>query len=270
MRSDPAVAPSRHALAFTSHNVRLDDGSLTYPRAGRTLDETANFSCVKRILPLLFPDGWRGKSIADLGCLEGGFTTEFARLGLDAVGIDVRPSNIANAEYIRAHTDLPNLRFICDDAWNVGRHGPFDLVFCVGLHYHIQDQRRFLKEIGRAARKALFLDTFVAPVRDDAPAVSIYKLSALTEHEGLPGRWFAEHDLDARAQTAELDQLKWASWDNRRSFWPTRAALVRSMCEAGFDVVVEDASQIAAGLAPGSPEAERYRRSRRVFWGFKA
>src|ERR1700744_3738718 len=106
------------AKGFTAHNVRLDDGSYTLPEVA-PINQTGDFRCVKNFLPVLFPDGWEGRSIVDLGCLEGGFATEFARLGLDSTGIEVRESNIANAEYIRSKTNLPNLRFIRDDAWNV-------------------------------------------------------------------------------------------------------------------------------------------------------
>jgi len=250
--------------------VRLDDGALTFPEGGRTMDQTGDYACVRNLLPLLYPEGWAGRSIVDLGCLEGGFATEFARLGLQATGIDVRESNIANAEHIRARTALPNLRFICDDAWNVAAHGPFDIVFCVGLHYHIADQRRFLGEMGRACRRAIVMDTFVAPEDDAAAAVGIYSLSPLDWHEGLPGRWFVEHELDAAADKAKLETLKWASWENRRSFWPTKGALIQSLRDAGFDAVFEAFDQL--GERPvdlATPEAQRFERSRSVFVGVK-
>jgi SAM-dependent methyltransferase len=260
---------SQAATSFTAHNVRLDDGSYTYPQAP-TIDTHGNYACVRNLLPVLFPQGWRGRSIVDLGCLEGGFATEFARLGLDSTGIEVRESNLANARFIQSRTDLPNLRFIADDAWNVGQHGPFDLVFCVGLHYHIEDQRRFLGEMGRACRRAIFVDTHVAPEFDHEPAIEIYGLSPLTTHEGLPGRWYAEHDLNARADRKQLETMKWASWDNRRSFWPTKGGLVRSIREAGFDVVLEDFDQLLERpVQELSPDGERYRTSRAMFVGIK-
>jgi SAM-dependent methyltransferase len=233
------------------------------------MDRTGNYACVARMLPILFPQGWRGRSLVDLGCLEGGFATEFARLGLDATGLDVRESNIANAEYIRARVDLPNLRFVCDDAWNVAAHGPFDIVFCVGLHYHIADQSRFMAEMGRACAKAIFLDTWTAPEADDHPSIGIYNLSELTEHEGVPGRWFAEHELDAGSDKGQLNTLKWASWGNQRSFWPTKAGLVRTMRGAGFDLVTEAYDQLPDPLTLAGPEGQRYGRGRSVYWGVK-
>lgn len=254
---------------FTAHNVRLDDGTFTFPQAA-PIDTMGDYVAVKKLLPLLFPEGWQGRSIVDLGCLEGGYATEFARLGLESTGIDVRESNIANAQYIKSKTDLPNLRFVRDDAWNVGRYGPFDLVFCVGLHYHIEDQLRFLQEMSKACRRAIFIDTHVAPEFDDEPVIEIHRLSELTTHEGLPGRWFGEHELDPVGGKAELEKLKWASWDNKRSFWPTKGALIHAMRQAGFSIVFEDFDQLLDNSVQQlSPEGWFYRNARAMFVGVK-
>jgi len=225
--------------AFTAHNVRLDDGEETFPEAGRTIDQLPNYACVKAYLQIVYPQGYAGKSLVDLGCLEGGFTAEFARLGLESTGIEVRESNLANARYIKRRLKLDNLHFHQDNAWNVGAYGPFDIVFCVGLYYHIEDARRFLGVMADACRKLIFIDTHFAPEADDSPAVAIHRLSPLTEHEGLQGRWYPEHDLDAARDQAELDTLKWASWENNRSFWPTKASMIEAMRSVGFDVVLE-------------------------------
>jgi SAM-dependent methyltransferase len=255
--------------AFTAHNVRLDDGTFTFPQA-HPIDTVGDYVCVKNLLPLLYPDGWDGRSIVDLGCLEGGFATEFARLGLESTGIDVRESNIANAQFIKSRTNLPNLRFIRDDAWNVGKYGPFDLVFCVGLHYHIDNQNAFLQEMASACRRAIFIDTHVAPEYDHEPAVQTFNLSPLTVHEGLPGRWYIEHDLDASADRKQLETMKWASWENHRSFWPTKGGLVQSMRDAGFSIVMEDFDQLLNWSAHYlSPEGWHHQTARAMFVGVK-
>lgn len=256
--------------SFTPHNVRLDDGTFTFSRVP-PITQLGNYACVKGLLPLLFSSGWKGRSIVDLGCLEGGYATEFARLGLDATGIEIRRSNISNAEYIKSKTTLPNLRFICDDAWNVARYGPFDVVFCVGLHYHIEDQRRFLQEMGRTCRTAIFIDTHFAPEFDHEPAVALYKLSELTTHEGLPGRWYFEHDLEVTEASDDLEQMRWASWHNKRSFWPTKGGLLHAMRDAGFSTVMEDFDPIASGeVLHLSPEGWSYQNCRSMFVGIKA
>src|SRR4051812_1820307 len=119
---------------FTAHNIRLDDGSETFPQAGWTMDQSVILKAVKNLLEVIYPQGFEGRSIVDLGCLEGGYATEFARLGLESLGIDIRPSNIENALYVKSRVGLPKLRFELDNAWNVARHGPFDVVFCTGLY----------------------------------------------------------------------------------------------------------------------------------------
>ncbi len=47
------------------------------------------------------------KTLIDLGCLEGGFTAEFARLGMQAAGLEVRSSifklQFAKALKLRTH-----------------------------------------------------------------------------------------------------------------------------------------------------------------------
>ena len=99
-------------MRFTDHSIQLSDGTQTYPTAGFLVEETEYFHAVKRTLNLVSPSGLEGKRIADLGCLEGGYATGFARLGMDAIGIEVRPSNFANCLFLKANVDLPNLDFV--------------------------------------------------------------------------------------------------------------------------------------------------------------
>ncbi len=61
-----------------------------------TIDQHPVFGATRRVLQLLYPSGLNGHSIADLGCLEGGYAIEFARLGMISTGIEVRESNIRN------------------------------------------------------------------------------------------------------------------------------------------------------------------------------
>jgi len=103
-----------------------------------------------------------GKRIADLGCLEGGYTVEFARMGFEALGIEVRRSNFAACEYVRAHLHLPNLHFARDDVWNIEKYGTFDAIFCSGLLYHLDRPIEFIKLISGLCRRLIILNTHVA------------------------------------------------------------------------------------------------------------
>ena len=219
-------------MAFTAHNIRLDDGSLTRPETGYEMTEHPLWRAVQRFLGALYPDGCVGVSVVDLGCLEGGYTVEFARMGLKATGIEVRQSNFDNCIRVKASVDLPNLQFIHDDAWNVDRYGPFDIVFCCGLLYHLAEPRHYMELLSKVCRKVLILDTHHA-TEDDREH---FGLSALAEHEGLSGRWYTEYVDETNTHD---DGLHWASWGNARSFWPLKHELTKAMTDAGFTSALE-------------------------------
>lgn len=232
------LLPEQSAQAadkFTAHNIRLDDGSETYPAAGWLISDSTILHAVQRMLRLVYPDGLRGKSIADIGCLEGGFATEFARLGMITTGIEVRESNYRNCLRVKAGTDLPNLNFVRDDAMNVGAYGPFDCAFICGLLYHLDKPKQFLTDVARICGRALFLETHIAHA-SPTPALEAYHLSEVTENEGLRGRWFSEYD-DVTPE--QLEQMKWASWSNTKSFWIQKEHLLQLLKDLGFDLILE-------------------------------
>jgi len=244
------------ASGFTAHNVRLDDGTETFPSAGWTLDQSGVLHSVRRVLDLIYPEGLHGKSIVDLGCLEGGYTAVFARMGMEAIGIEARESNYRNCLIVKAGIPLPNLNFIRDDANNVAKYGPFDAVFACGLLYHLETPRQFLTTVATICRRVLFLQTHVAQA-EHTEAVRIHALSEVCENEGLKGRWYREHDSVTPEQ---LDLLKWHSWGNHRSFWIQKEYLLQLLRDIGFDIILEQfdfmGGAIAAEMTSGTYKRE--------------
>lgn len=225
------------ATAFTAHNIRFADGTETLPgHEGGLVADTEWCRGAKRLLELIYRGRFKGKRIADLGCLEGGYTLEFARMGMDAFGLDVRQSNIDNCLEVKRRAGIANLDFAKDDAWNISKYGPFDVIFCCGLLYHLDRPREFVHLMGKQARDAIIINTHFAP--HDWYPMTAFKdvMGPIEEHEGLPGRWYREHDGGTEQQ---LEEMKWASWTNQRSFWPTKEALLQMIQEAGFDLVFE-------------------------------
>jgi hypothetical protein len=154
-------------------------------------------------------------------------------MGFEAVGIEVRESNIAACRHVQELCNLPNLQFIQDDAWNVARHGPFDAMFCCGLFYHLDRPKAFLELLSEVTSKVLILQTHFSTETPNAK----HTLSDLCENEGLMGRWFTEFNNQDEFQNRE--NLKWASWDNHRSFWIQREYLLQAIRDVGFDLVLE-------------------------------
>lgn len=215
---------------FTAHNIRLDDGSLTKPDEPWQMRDLPLLQFALNFLELTFPDGAKGKRIVDLGCLEGGYAVEFAREGFESLGIEVRKSNIENCNYVKSHTNLPNLRFACDDVRNLERYGMFDAIFCCGILYHLDQPRKFMEQMSRACRRVLIIDTHVAA---DQPN-SRFKLSEITENEGLSGRWFPEFEEEEHRH-----RDPWSSWDNPKSFWPMKLDLIQALRQLSFSLVLE-------------------------------
>ncbi len=146
-------------IEFTSHNIRLDNGSFTKPDARYSMDANESFVSARRLLDTVFPGDKNHYRLADLGCLEGGFAVEFARMGFQVLGIEVREANIAACNYVKANTNLPNLEFIKDDARNIAKYGVFDVVFCKGLLYHLDKPKEFLNTLSAVTTKLLILQT---------------------------------------------------------------------------------------------------------------
>lgn len=250
-------------IEFTAHNIRLDDGTLTKPDMGMTMDAYPWFVAAKRMFQTVFPGDRSGVRVADLGCLEGGYAVELARMGFDVTGVEVRASNIAACEYVKARVDLPNLRFVQDDAMNIARHGRFDAVFCCGLLYHLDRPKQFLELLGAITDRLLYVQTHFSTERDNAR----FQLSPMTLNEGLPGRWFLEYANEQAFR--DRDASRWASWDNRRSFWIRRECLLQALRDVGFDLVLEQFDSLGPELARSMAEGYYRVEERGTFVGIK-
>lgn len=248
--------------SFAAHNVQLPDGSATFPDAGMYLADNPWFHAAQNVVRVLYGDDTRGKRIADLGCMEGGYTVAFAQMGMDATGIEVRTSNIENCHYLKNAFGLSNLNFIQDDVLNIGKFSPWDVIFCCGLLHHLESPRSFVKLMGQMARDAVIINTHFATERPS----EVFSLSEMTEHEGLPGRWFAEHDLEIGE---ELERLNWNSWANKRSFWLTRPALLQSLRDAEFNMVFELVDHLADNILGEMTTGGYFTHSRGIFVGIR-
>lgn len=253
---------------FSAHNIRLDDGTLTKPDEPWTMDAHPSFLSAKRVLQTVFPGDRKLLRIADLGCLEGGYSVEFARMGFEVLGVDVRESNIAACNYAKSKTVLPNLSFVQDNAWNIANYGEFGAVFCRGLLYHLDKPKQFLGLLSSVTRKLLIVDTHFATSEIETCCDGAMDLSSLCENEGLLGRWLTEFLDDTWFGNREF--YRWSSWDNRRSFWIMREYLIQSIYDAGFDMVMECFDTLAPKIAESMTTGYYKTDGRGTFIGIKS
>lgn len=249
-------------MAFTAHNIRLQDGTETLPEAGWLIADSPWTQAALRTLRLFYGEDLPGKSIVDLGCLEGGYTLEFARADMQAVGFEVRSSNFENCLRVKREAGVQRLDFIQDDVWNLGSYQMFDAAFCCGLLYHLDRPAEFIRMIASRVRDVVILHTHFATDRDE----TMFGLSPMSENEGLPGRWLHEHDLD---DPVKLDLHKWTSWSNKRSFWLTKPALIQLLKDSGFDLVYEQYDMLGRDIRESMESGYYDQQSRGMFVGVR-
>ena len=250
-------------MEFTAHNILLDNGEKTMKKDYVLLSESALWKSIEKTLNnFLVLDPGQDKSklrVVDLGCLEGGYAVQFARMGFDTLGIEVRKENIDKCNYAKSHLNLPNLQFAQDDVRNMAKYGKFDVTLCYGLLYHLDDPINFINIISKCTTKMLFLHTHYAPEHDfrylfgrrinkyiinpiqkRVPFLDTtknYKLSKIIENEGARGRWYFEWHKNEKKEN--IEKGLWASYNNSRAFWLCKKDLTTALHKAGFDSVFE-------------------------------
>jgi len=228
---------------WTAHNVRLNAECTTITGKPDFMATDLRLHAILRVLDMLFGPRLNGVRVADLGCLEGGFSLALAERGADVLGIEARRRNMEKAVLLQQHFGLPNLRFQLGDVKNFSSNGAgqFDVVLALGILYHLDQPALWLQRVAAATSRVLILDTHFAPADDAAMSLLDPRLSALgplesQEAGGLvaEGRWFREF-----AEHADRESELWASYSNSRSFWLTKKSLLRSTRDAGFGLVLE-------------------------------
>ena len=220
-------------LEFTAHNILLDNGEFTKPEGILTAQQHWMLS-FKKVLDLVFPKNRKIYRVVDLGCLEGGYSVEIARMGFDTVGIEARDANYNCCAFVKENVDLPNLQFIKDDVRNVADYGPFDAAFCCGLLYHLDKPKEFLETLSQQTKTLLYIQTHFSTELHKSKQ---FILSQLAENEGLTGRWYGEHPEHSTLE--EHEAHRWASYRNNASFWIKREHLIATIYRLGFNIVFE-------------------------------
>jgi SAM-dependent methyltransferase len=215
---------ARHG-EWTAHDVYLGDGVSTFPALG------PNLGRLRRVVQLAADLTARPLSelrVLDLGALEGQYAIEFALHGAEVVAIEGRETNAAKARVAAELMELERLEVRVEDVRDLSaeRHGTFDVVLCLGLLYHLDDEDLFpfIDQLAEVCGSLLIVDTHVG--------LSPRKVYRHDGHE-YRGITFVEHSPRQHQRSV------WASLDNDSSFWPTRPSLLNALERAGFTSVLE-------------------------------
>lgn len=285
---------------FCNHNILLDDGTRTIPGVEFLISNWEFCKGVIRTLDHVFKGRDRSAiRVADLGCLEGGYSVAFARHGYQVLGIEAREKNYKKCLYVKSRVDLPNLEFVKDDVRNIEKYGTFDAVFCSGVLYHLDKPYSFLKTLGQVTRDVLLVQShyatgalkFLFPPCQQPPSLLEWNirlkwmkfisdlkrkfpyllnggkpyqcLSRLSVHEGKLGRWAFEYSPQTSRE--KVEDLSLSAYGNPVSFWLHKKDLLQSIKESGFGIIYEQYDNL------GNISANRYieNHNRSLFVGIK-
>lgn len=201
-------------------------GYATHPRLGED-------NKLKYLLYFLDVRGWR---VLELGPWTGHHTVLLDKMGArEIVGIEGRQDNLRICNETRDRYQLP-ATFVLQDIEELaaGTTEPefepgFDLVFCLGLLYHLADPEPVLDWMRNMAPR-LFLGTHYV----ETAATDHYKPPVFTDitYRGQPAKGFRERGLDD-----PLGGLR------RSSTWLTEAQLLALLDDVGYckvDVLGKD------------------------------
>jgi len=111
-------------------------------------------------LSRLFADELGEMSVLDVGCNSGWFSFDLADRGARVVdGVDLRPQNIEQAEFLREYFSLGNTHFEVADAMSFDEARRWDIVLNLGVLYHVTDPLRLLQRTYELCERFAIVDT---------------------------------------------------------------------------------------------------------------
>lgn len=140
------------------------------------------------------------RTAIDVGCGLGYFSQLLKSLGFEVIAIDGRRQNLDEAQRRN-----PGIRFLQFDAENPAMPslGKFDLVFCFGLLYHLENPMRVIRHLKEMTGNLFLVEGVIYP--GDGPTMTLVEESP-DEDQGL----------------------------NHFAFYPTEACLLKMFYRAGF------------------------------------
>ncbi|MFC1580652.1 class I SAM-dependent methyltransferase [Thermodesulfobacteriota bacterium] len=96
----------------------------------------------------------------DAGCGVGIFSQFLSDMGMKVTGFDARNENLAEAK--RRYSHLSFKLWDVEDP-RIPDRGSFDMVFCLGLLYHLENPFRAIRNLSSMAKKVIVIESMVSP-----------------------------------------------------------------------------------------------------------
>jgi tRNA (mo5U34)-methyltransferase len=154
------------------HRIDLGDGRIT-----PGVDDTAT-----KLAQVRLPEDLSGKSVLDIGAWDGFFSFEAERRGASrVVALDGGVWNVPEIgrrgfDYARralgSKVEDVSMEVL---EMNPARPGVFDVVFFLGVLYHMPHPLASLNQVASCTREQLILETHVDLLDVDRPAIAFYR-----------------------------------------------------------------------------------------------
>ena len=169
-----AIRQQVEAVSYWHYAFDLGHGIVTRPGHGDSRRQAQRLAYL--FPPLLHLTGGtlRGLTVLDVGCNQGFWSLEAAQAGAEAVlGLEGRPEHVEAARFVADVLNVPNVTFETQDILDpeLAARGPFDVVLCLGLLYHVDRPLELLERLRSLTRRWLLLDTSVVDV--NAPVLHL-------------------------------------------------------------------------------------------------
>jgi len=101
---------------------------------------------------------FRDKRVLDIGCGVGHLGARLAEMGANVVCVDGRESNIVSlrTRYPQLEAHVGNV-----ESEDLSRFGRFQIVFCYGLLYHLENPLQSLRNMAAVCGEMLVLETII-------------------------------------------------------------------------------------------------------------
>jgi SAM-dependent methyltransferase len=133
--------------------------TLAFDQPLQSLMREAEIEFLRRVIP-----PWQSaiglRTALDLGCGVGYFSAMLTDLGLEVTATDARAENITEAR--RRHLGV-DFRVADAEDPSLPSLGTFDLVFCFGLLYHLENPFRVIRNLRALTGKLLLLESMSVP-----------------------------------------------------------------------------------------------------------
>ena len=147
------------------HNIHLPDGTQTAPK--HFLGDFPSFKW-KNIRHVL-PDDLKGWKILDIGCNAGFYSIELAKRGAHVLAIDLDDHYLKQAQWVAKQFCLEDRivfrRMQVYDLAHINEE--FDLVWFMGVFYHLRYPMLALDIIAQKTRKTMIFQTLALPGREE-------------------------------------------------------------------------------------------------------